>query len=147
MTKATKIGLTLLSICLLLSYGLFIIFANRSHQFFILENPIYNEQLHYNNNLSKMFMSLYIIGLHLAAVVMFYMHEGSKIRGLLYLNIGEVILWILCLALAVLLDFFSFKPSADILQFLVIQVSTNITYLLFVLVNKKKHKYISGLHN
>jgi len=136
-----KIFILLICIVLISMYALSIIYAEKAHQIFALKNPIYNEELHNYRNLSRNFMSLYIVFMHLIPIPIFLLNINHRFKGLLSLNIIGIGMSILCLGIKIeILDYFSFKSTSDILQFLIILLSVNILYFLIWIIYKIKCK-------
>lgn len=137
--KQLKAVLVILCGTILLTfYSLFILKSNQASQIFSLENPLYNLELAHYNNLSIKYINLFIICLHIMTVAIFYVSKDQQIKGLLYLNCGELVLWVLCLGLEILLSYIHFKAMASLVQFLTLQLSTNILFLFLMLYSKLK---------
>lgn len=141
--KQLKAVLVMLCSTILLTfYTLFILKSNQASQIFSLGNPLYNVELVHYNNLSADYINLFIICLHITTAAIFYFSKDQLIKGLLYLNCGELVLWVLCLGLEIQLSHTHFKAMASLAQFLSLQLSTNILFLFLMLYSKLKENLL-----
>ena len=143
--KYYKVILACVSVISILIYIFFIIYSNKAHQIFILKDPTYNDALYNYDNLSRIFISLYIISIHVIAFFVFCLNMKSKVKGMLYLIMMAAAIFAFCFVLEMVLDYYFFNPYCDILQFLLILTSISILYLILCVFNTIKNKRLFSI--
>lgn len=127
------------AVCIVL-YSIYIIYANKAHGIFSLEDPALNQLLYRYSDVSKISGSLFILCILISGYIFLRMNDGQKLKGLAQFLGFAAAVSLLCFCLEYVLELWNRKPLASLIQFFLILFSAVVFYFICCIYRKLKLK-------